>query len=142
MFRFGISNFTFSPPVLLKKPCTGQVWEMAQPWEVAWKDIFSLRTLTIPAGFQTDLMTCPLKPAGNETIASLLHDGLYVQQPEWCSRDYADEAFLALLLHCGVPSPLGKRYYYAVQALGFIWWERRRRVGTPLATPGEPGEPA
>lgn len=136
--QFGIRDFTFDPPRLLKRARSGQLWEVAEPWDIFWKDASASRTICLPAGFHTDLMTSPLKPAGDETIPSLLHDGLYVQQPDWCPRSYADEAFLALLLACNVPAILARRYFYAVQAFGGFWWDRGRRIGSDLGPGAQP----
>lgn len=135
--HFQINSFVFAPPVLLKRPNSGQRWELAQNWDVSWKDFSGTRALTIPAGFKTDLMTSPLKPAGNETIPSILHDGLYVLQPEWCTRGYADEAFLALLTTCGVAHATSLQYFSAVQTFGFLWWNRHKSVGSAIPENGE-----
>lgn len=130
--KHNIRGFTFPSPILRKEPRTGQIWRVHEAWTVAWEDAEGKREFTIPCGFTTDLMTSPLKPAGDETLASILHDGLYVFQPEWCSRDYADEAFYSLLIQNGTSQELAIHLYFAVQAFGFIFWEKRKRAGAAM----------
>jgi hypothetical protein len=86
----------------------------------------------IPRGFVTDLDSVPHVPIifvlvkGWARWAALLHDFLYSGTS--VTRKLADLLFLRAMLEEGVPSTLAKSMYYAVRALGWRKYNKKRKI--------------
>ena len=87
----------------------------------------------IPEGFKTDLASVPrifwsiIPPFGRYTDASVLHDFLYRTQPDWCSKDRADEIFLNYMKKSGVPTWKRTVMYTAVRLFGKRSYEKSKK---------------
>ncbi|MDE1465311.1 DUF1353 domain-containing protein [Spartinivicinus poritis] len=90
------------------------------------------QTITVPAGFTTDLASIPrllwsvFPPDGPYLEAAVLHDYLYSKQPALdISRKQADKVFLKAMRALGVPG--WKRYsiYYGVRLGGKASWNKK-----------------
>lgn len=89
-------------------------------------------TLTVPAGFETDLASVPrmaqgipgFESTGLSRRPAVLHDFLYASGD--LPRMSADEVFYRALLAEGVHEPIARIYYRAVRLFGGAPWERHR----------------
>ena len=93
------------------------------------------RSITVPAGFVSDLATIPqyfwwaLPPTGRYGHAAILHDWLYWEQE--CPRAVADRVFEVAMAELNVDLPLRKAMWAAVRVGGGDYWieataEKRR----------------
>ncbi|WP_421878506.1 DUF1353 domain-containing protein [Pacificispira sp.] len=98
-------------------------WRLAAP--VSYRDGLGV-SLTIPAGFHTDLASVPralwpiFPPFGFHLRAAIVHDWLYVNRP--VSRARADAIFLEIMLRYGVPAWRARAMYFAVRIFGGRAW--------------------
>ena len=87
--------------------------------------------ITVPDGFRHDLSSIPrlfrsiIPQIGNQNRASVLHDYLYVMEPEWCTRRIADAIFLEGMKADGVNWLRRNIMWAAVRAGGWYLWERK-----------------
>ncbi len=85
--------------------------------------------IEIPIGFETDLASIPrsfmgLIPVnGRHRNAAILHDYLYVAQPEWCSRSMADSIFLEAMTVLGESAWRRQLMWLAVRVGGWRYWK-------------------
>lgn len=93
-------------------------------------------TITVPAGFMTDLASIPrllrnlpdLDPDGLSRRPAVLHDFLYATQP--CDRETADRTLQTALLCEGASRFAAWVYYMGVHLGGADPW-RRYTLGLP-----------
>lgn len=83
-------------------------------------------TVTIPAGFITDLSSVPpflwgvFRPFGDFLLAALIHDFLYIEKP--FSREFADKEMLYWSNAVNGNKIDNYIRYFAVRAFGWTWW--------------------
>lgn len=83
----------FLTPLVLEELSDGKLWRLAQPL-VYYSSLLS-RTITVPAGFTTDLASVPRLPlvyvtmGGRFNAPAVVHDFLY-HNHNMCSREQAD----------------------------------------------------
>jgi hypothetical protein len=88
------------------------------------------RVIEVPAGFETDLATIPRMFAGLIPVngkhrnAAIIHDYLYVNKPEWCTRALADSIFLEAMEVLGESAWRRRAMYLAVRVGGWVYWDR------------------
>ena len=102
-------------------------WVLLQPYtrETA------LGTITVPAGFRTDLASVPWQVVwrkmfdkfGRWTGAAVVHDYLYRTQPDGVTRKQADDVFKDLMRRDGVTRGLEETMYRAVRSQGWRAWK-------------------
>lgn len=110
-------------------------------WEIGNTGV----TITVPAGFMTDLASSPriawpfgLSPTETYTGAAIIHDYLY-----WtgiCSRPQSDNLFLIAMKESKVPQAQMLAAYKAVDLLGQSAWqenENQRKAGLVKVVPAE-----
>jgi hypothetical protein len=96
-------------------------------WRPARADS-GLPTVTVPAGFVTDLTSIPrvfwsaLRPDGDYVYAAILHDYLYWTQDQ--SREVADKILRAGMQDFGVSAPIVETIYEGVRLGGGSSWTR------------------
>ena len=94
------------------------------------------RTVTVPAGFLTDLASIPrplwniLPPVGKYDEAAVVHDLLYQQAPDGWMRAQAVAVLREAMEVCGVNALQRWMIYQGVRAGGWVVW-RRYRDGEP-----------
>lgn len=93
------------------------------------------RTITVPAGFETDFASVPrlfwriVPPWGRYSPAAVVHDFLY--HTGLVTRVEADRIFLDLMTKLGVPTWKCRMMYWAVRVGGWkAWNDSRRREGS------------
>lgn len=80
-------------------------------------------TLTVPAGFKTDLASIPravrsvTPQVGKHIVAAIFHDYLYSGVKDW-DRKQCDEFFLAAMKFCGVSWIRRNVMYRSVRMFG------------------------
>lgn len=107
----------------------GNDYAMLAPWTFRGVSAEGeLVTLTVPAGFITDLASVPRLPLaywafGNRARrAAILHDWLY---SEGWPRDWADSMFYAAALAEGVPKAAAYAMWLAVRVGGGAYYAKR-----------------
>jgi len=126
-------NRFFSPglPVfistnILSQNSDGKTWTVVYPL-VFHSDVLA-STITVPAGFQTDLASVPrflwaiFPPFGKYTEAAIVHDYLYTWQP--CTRAQADDVLMEGMQTLGVSCISRQLIYGSVRAFGGSYWDR------------------
>lgn len=117
------------PINLVYDPAYPDVWTLAQDYTRET----SLGTITVPAGFVTDLASVPnqvwhaFPKFGKWTGAAVIHDFLYRMQPD-ISRDEADRVFRDLLKADSVPYGTVRLFYRMVRELGGRAWDGHREM--------------
>ena len=111
--------------------------------EVAYHVGNSNITVTVPAGFVTDLASIPqafwslgLTPTGRYSKAAIVHDYLYWTQ--LCTRQQADNILLIAMKESLVPAATRDAIYRGVRAAGSAAWSenaRQRAEGLPKVIP-------
>lgn len=114
----------------------GADWAMLTEWPI--RSVSSegeLLTLTVPAGFVTDLASVPRMPFaywafGNRARrAAILHDWLYTMR---YPREWADSMFYAGMLAEGIPKAAAYAMWLAVRVGGAAYY---REAGTSSVHP-------
>lgn len=89
------------------------------------------KTVTVYKGFEADGSTgssvtglIGIPADGHNRPAWLVHDYLYVTQK--FSRKFTDDLFLEMLLKLGMGRTRSYAAYYAVRALGGLYWNTRK----------------
>ena len=87
---------------------------------------------TVPIGFITDLASIPrlfrsiISKIGRHLRAAVVHDWLYVEQPDGISRADADGVFRRIMREDEVGWFERWAMWSAVRSFGWIYWNRRR----------------
>ena len=87
-------------------------------------------SITVPAGFQTDLATIPkalwsiLPPFGRYSRAAVVHDYIYTELTGIYTRKQADVIFRNIMKADGVGSVTRNSMYYAVRMGGRGNWKK------------------
>ena len=116
------------PINLVYDPADADVWTLAQDYVRET----SIGTITVPAGFKTDLASVPNQvwhawpKFGKWTGAAVIHDFLYRTQPNGISRTEADQVFRDLLKADGVPYGTVRLFYRMIQEFGGRAWDGHR----------------
>jgi len=117
-------------PVLI--PARQGLWTVYRDWRVqVTLDKIDI-DVVIHKGFVSDLDSVPRIPVfyeifkGRTRVGALVHDWLYQKKHK---RKDADMIFLALMCVEGVKKRYSLPIYFAVRLFGWIWYERKPRVG-------------
>ena len=120
----------FTDPLIVKK-LAGRIWEIMEPFDyhVGSKD--SLRIVSVPKGFVTDLASVPrmfwiiFPPDGQYTKAAVIHDFCYFKR--LFRRRTCDAIFYEAMGVLKVP--LWKRWimHKAVRVGGWVGWRKHRK---------------
>ncbi|OHC11108.1 MAG: hypothetical protein A2002_02210 [Pseudomonadales bacterium GWC1_66_9] len=119
----------FSGPLDLRAHLPGE-WVLLAPLIYVSADG---RSITVPAGFITDLASIPallrpvFDPADSSRQSAVLHDWLYCAQTT--TRAQADALFLEALEQCGVGFVRRWTMYCGVRVGGWMYWNRRDGLG-------------
>lgn len=104
-------------------PVSGS-WITSRPI-VYYSDI-AQRAIAVRMFFETDLASIPVlvRPLipvnGQHRNAAVLHDFLYRNQPEWCTRLLADQIFLEAMAVLGEAKWRRNAMYAAVRSFGWL----------------------
>jgi hypothetical protein len=141
------SACAFKTPMTATMTGDGKYWVMQKP--LVYEHPVSKREIVVPAGFVTDLASVPrvfwmaFPPCGKYTPAAVVHDYLYWEQPEWCSREAADEVLLKAMAESGVGWGTRTSIHRSVRAGGGRSWDtngKLKRSGTiRFVPPGQMG---
>jgi hypothetical protein len=91
------------------------------------------RTILIKAGFKWDGSSMPgfkrwkINSPFDYLIASLVHDYLYIYQPTWASRKYADKAYRRLMIFEGAPRLQAYGRATALWFAGWVAWNKNKK---------------
>ena len=119
----GLIHLTFDPTV------DGDSWTLAQDYVRET----SIGTITVPAGFKTDLASVPnqvwrtFPKFSKWTGAAVVHDFLYRTQPDGISRSAADQIFRDLMKADGVTYGTVRLFYRMVVEFGGRAWDGHQR---------------
>ena len=89
-------------------------------------------TIVVPAGFKTDLASIPrglwniLPPVGGYDKAAVLHDFLYRNAPNNCTRSFADGVLNEAMEVSGVGRFTRWAIYAGIRVGGWVVWNRYR----------------
>ena len=132
-----ISRFAFHDELDLRWDTKVQEWQMLGPLRTTFLLDGVVQMITVPVGFYHDLSSIPrvfrsiIPQIGNQNRASVLHDWLYVTEPNWMSRKLADRLFLEGMKVDGVNWLRRNIMYAAVRAGGWYLWGDRKSRTTP-----------
>ena len=111
----------------------GHRWIVRAP--IDWDDPDHNWTVTVPAGFVTDLASVPrglwplMPPSGRYAPAAIVHDYLYQHQRVGdvvISRGYADSVLRRASGDLGVPWRIRWPMYLGVRSFGWAIWRHYR----------------
>lgn len=111
---------------ILSQNSDGKTWTVVFP--LSFHSDVLASTITVPAGFQTDLASVPrflwavYPPFGKYTEAAIVHDYLYTWQP--CTRAQADSVLMEGMQTLGVSWLSRQIIYDNVRAFGGCYWNR------------------
>lgn len=89
--------------------------------------------IEVPKGFKTDLASIPrlfqwlISVNGLHRAAAILHDYLYQEKPDWCTRALADQIFLEAMKVAGETWWRRRAMYTAVRLGGWLYWRECRK---------------
>ena len=101
-------------------------------WSPSGPSADRFRSVTVPAGFVTDLASIPpvfytwLRPDGDYTFAAIVHDYLYWEQA--LSRKEADDILKLAMEDLKVDSSATEAIFHAVRTFGQPAWEQNKEL--------------
>lgn len=104
------------------------IYVLTEPFTYEVGELGSGLTLTVAAGFITDLASVPwplrllFRPDGAYAKAAVIHDFLYDRG--LVSRWMADRIFLEGMKVLKVHAVVRLGFYVAVRACGWLWWQK------------------
>ena len=103
----------------------GRKWRVVEDLHLELRlSVLGQCTLTIPAGFETDLATVPrfmwwaFPPSGDYNLAAIVHDYLLVHRRPEISKKFCDEVFREIMHLTGVYCVERCLMYWAVRWFG------------------------
>ena len=140
---------SFLEPVVVN--IDDNLWCLVTDYNYSWEFEGKEFSITIKAGFQTDLASVPrifwsiIPPFGKHSAAAVIHDSLYTgngnvriqdgiflldgkEFTQKFSRDECDRLFLRICKEAGTGSIKLYTMYYALKAFGFIAWAKDKRA--------------
>jgi len=100
----------------------GMVWELTDPYVMIVDGV----PITVKKRFRTNFASVPkifhgiISQIGEHAPAAVIHDWFYHCQKY--NRKYADQVFLEIMKHLGVPLWKRQAMYYAVRMFGWVAW--------------------
>ena len=125
--------FKESHPLILRPGREGEKWVVVKDWQVVVKSGTKLETITIPAGFRTDLASVPRLPfaywltGGTANRPAVLHDYIIYKRP-WGE---AADIFLAAMKAEEIGYVHRYSMYWAVKAHGMSEYAKSRYKSPP-----------